>query len=231
VNDETLERASLYVLGLLEDRELADFENELQSDAELRALIDELDAAAAQLACTIPRQSPSPELKDEALAQTIRKDGIGFARAHSWIPWALAACLGLAGSYLIADRNHLRHRISRLESRDFFAEIRLSNLESRMPEAPEASGMVVWNEKRQRGLLRVSGLPPNSDDQDYELWLLDQRYPQPVNGGIFHLRVNEPLQIGFRPAQPVRGTVRFAVSLERKGGATKIEGPIVLGEK
>ena len=69
MNEETEERASLYVLGLLEDKELADFEKELQSNAALRALIDELDATAAELAHIVPRHSPPPELRERVLAQ------------------------------------------------------------------------------------------------------------------------------------------------------------------
>jgi anti-sigma-K factor RskA len=231
VNEETEERASLYVLGLLEDKELADFEKELQSNAALRALIDELDPTAAELAHIVPRHSPPPELRERVLAQAPSRSVIKFPRAQGWIPWALAACLALVAAYLIAEQNHLRHRISRLEARDLFAEIQLANLESKIREAPTARAVVVWNEKRQSGLLRVSQLPPNADDHDYELWLIDRRYPQPVNGGVFHVRGDEPLQIGFRPAQPVRGTAVFAVSLERKGGVMKVEGPVVLAGK
>jgi len=231
VNEEMEERASLYVLGLLEDKELADVEKELESNAALRALIDELDATAAELAHIVPRHSPPPELRERVLAQAPNRSVIKFPRAQGWIPWALAACLALVAAYLIAEQNHLRHRISRLEARDLFAEIQLANLESKIREAPTARAVVVWNEKRQFGLLRVSQLPPNADDHDYELWLIDRRYPQPVNGGVFHVRGDEPLQIGFRPAQPVRGAAVFAVSLERKGGVMKVEGPVVLAGK
>lgn len=228
MNEQTEEQASLYVLGLLEDKELADFEKELQSDAELRALIDELDATAAQLAHAAPYRSPSLELRGRVLAQAPGRSVIRFPRAQRWIPWALAACLALVVSYLISEQNRLQHRISRLEARDLFTEIHLANLESKMSEAPKAIATVIWNEKRQRGLLRVSQLPPNADDHDYELWLIDPRYPQPVNGGVFHLRSEQPRQLGFYPAEPVRGATGFAVTLERKGGVVKAEGPIVL---
>jgi len=228
VKEETEERASLFVLGLLEDKELADFEKELQSNATLRALIDELDSTAAQLAHTVPSHSTPPELRERVLAQAPNRRMTRFPRSQGWVPWALAACLALVAAYLIAEQNQLRHRVSRLEARNLFTEVQLANLESKIPDAPTARAVVVWNEKRQRGLLRVSQLPANADDHDYELWLIDRRYPQPVNGGVFHVRGDEPLQIGFRPAQPVRGAAVFAVSLERKGGVMKAEGPIVL---
>ena len=227
MNEETEERASLYVLGLLEGKVLADFEREMESSPQLRALIDELDAAAAQLAYSAPIHSPPDELRARVLAQAPNRNAIRF-KAGGWIPWTLAACLVLIASYLIAERNQLHHRISRLEARDLFAEIQVASLKSKTVEAPNASAVVVWNEKRQRGLLRISQLPPNTEDNDYELWLFDRRYPLPVNGGVFHLRNEEPQQIGFRPQKPVRGTANFAISRERKGGVMQAEGPIVL---
>jgi anti-sigma-K factor RskA len=225
------ERASLYVLGLLEDEELAAFEKDLQANPELRALIDELDATAAQLVHSVPHRLASPELRKRVLAQMPNRSVIPFPRAQRWIPWACAACLALIASYLVAEQNRLRHRISRLEARDFFAEIQLANLESKRPEAPKAFAIVVWNEKRQRGVLRVVQLPANADDRDYELWLFDRRYQQPVNGGVFHLRSDEPRQLNFRPAEPVREATGFAITLERKGGVLKAEGPVVLAGK
>ena len=231
MNEETQERASLYVLGLLEDREVAQFEKEIQSDPELRGLIDELDATAAQLAHSAPFHPPPAGLRARVLAQAPKGRVTQFPRAQTWIPWAIAAALALTASYLISERNHLRHRVNRLEARDLFAEIQVASLESKLASAPQASGVVVWNEKRQRGLLQVSQLPPNAENGDYELWLVDRRYPQPVNGGVFHLVKDEAGQIGFQPAQPVRDAKGFAISLERKGGVMKAEGPIVLATR
>ena len=97
-----------------------------------------------------------------------------------------------------------------------------------MANAPKARAVVVWNEKRQRGLLQLSELPPNDVGHDYELWLFDARYLQPVNGGAFHLRSDETRPIAFQPARPVRAAKGFSITLEGKGGVTKAEGPVVL---
>jgi anti-sigma-K factor RskA len=228
MKEQTEERASLYVFGLLEDKEVADFEMQMHSDSELRTMVDELDEAAAQFAHIAALHPLPPDLRSQVLARAPKRKATQIRPAQWWIPWAIAAALALTVCYLISEQNHLRHRITRLEARDLFTEIQVASLRSKMTDAPDANAVVIWNEKRQRGLLQISQLPPNDNDRDYELWLIDRRYPQPVKGGVFHLSNNKSLQIAFQPAEPVRDAQGFAVSLERKGGVSKAEGPIVL---
>jgi len=71
-------------------------------------------------------------------------------------------------------------------------------------------------------------LPRNAADRDYQLWLVDPRYKNPVDGGVFHVANDGMLSVAFHPNTPVREAQAFAISLERKGGVTKAEGPIVL---
>ena len=54
MNEELEEQASLYVFGLLESAEAAAFERRLESDDEMRALVDKLDEAAAAIAHNAP---------------------------------------------------------------------------------------------------------------------------------------------------------------------------------
>ena len=76
--------------------------------------------------------------------------------------------------------------------------------------------------------MKVTQLPRNANDHDYQLWLVDPRYKNPVDGGVFHVANDGSLSVRFHPNTPVREARAFAVSLERKGGVTKAEGPIVL---
>jgi len=76
--------------------------------------------------------------------------------------------------------------------------------------------------------LKVTKLPRNAADRDYQLWLVDPRYKDPVDGGVFHVANGGSLRVPFQPVSPVREAKGFAISLERKGGVTKAEGPIVL---
>ena len=229
MNQELEEQASLYVFGLLESAESAVFERRLESDADLRALVDELDEAAAAIAHNAPTRALPPELRARVLSQVGEANKVvAFPRRSTWIPWALAACLALTCAYLVAESSGLRKRITRLEERDILSRVQIASLSSKLENAPNANAVVVWDEKKQRGVLKVTQLPRNAEDHDYQLWLVDPRYKDPVDGGVFHVANDGALSVPFQPTSPVREAQAFAISLERKGGVTKAEGPIVL---
>lgn len=228
MNDELEEQSALYVFGLLDREGTAAFERHLESDPELRALVDQLDETAAQLALRAPSTSLPPELRARVLAQVGRGKVVAFPRHLQWIPWAAAACLALSCAYLIAERSQLRHRITRLEERDVLARVQIISLNSKSQGAPNANAVVVWDERKQRGILKAAQLPRNTEDRDYQIWLIDPRYENPVNGGVFHVANEGGFSLPFQPAQPVRDAAGFAISLERKGGVPKAQGPIVL---
>jgi anti-sigma-K factor RskA len=228
VNEQLEEQAALYVLGLLEGEEATVFELRLHSETELRGLVDQLDEAAAKVAYSVlPRDLP-PELRDRVLGRVRSGKTVSFPLRSNWIPWAIAACLAITCAYLVAERSGLQKRITRLEKRDILSQIQIASLSSKVENAPDANAVVVWDERRQRGVLKVTKLPRNATDRDYQLWLVDPKYKNPVDGGVFHVANDGSLQIPFQPASPVREAKGFAISLERKGGVTKAEGPIVL---
>jgi anti-sigma-K factor RskA len=228
VNEALEEQASLYVMGLLEGDEAVAFERQLESDAQLRAFVDGLDETAAALAHAAPPRPLPPELRGRVLGAVSRGKAIPFPVRSGWIPWSIAAALALTCSYLVAERSGLRHRITRLEERDVLAQIQIASLSSKLQNAPNANAVVVWDEKKQRGILKVTELPRNADDRDYQLWLIDSRYKHPVDGGAFHVANDGAMRVPFQPAAPVREAQGFAISLERKGGVPVAEGPMVL---
>jgi anti-sigma-K factor RskA len=228
MNEQLEEQATLYVLGLLEGNEAAAFERQLRSNAELRALVDRLDETAAALAHSAPPRTAPPELRAKVLGQISRGKTVAFPGRVNWLPWAIAAALALSCAYLLADRGRLKKRITNLEKRDILAQVQIATLTSKLENAPEAKAVVLWDEKRQHGVLRVMSVPRNAANRDYQLWMVDPRYKNPVSGGVFHVANDGPLSIPIQPITPVREAQGFAVSVERKGGVTKAEGPIVL---
>ena len=228
MKEELEEQASFYVLGLLEGDKAPAFERQLESDDELRAFVDQLDETAAQLAHHAPPRPLPPALRERVLGEIRSGKTVPFSRRTQWIPWTIAACLALICSYLIAERNQLRHRVVRLQQRDVLAQVQIASLSSKLASAPNANAVVVWDERKQRGVLKVAQLPRNAADHDYQIWLVDPRYKNPVDGGVFHVATDETIRVPFHPADPVREAQGFAISLERKGGVPKAEGPIVL---
>jgi anti-sigma-K factor RskA len=228
MNEQLQEQASLYVFGLLDGDEALAFERRLQSDAELRGFVDRLDETAAAIAHAAPPRTLPAELRPGLLEQIRGEKKLALPRLSTWIPWAIAAALALSCAYLLAERSGLRHRIRHLEERDLLAQIQVAALSSQSKSAPEANAIVVWDERRQCGMLQVTQVPPNTPDHDYQLWMTDPRYKDPVSAGVFHLVNQGPLRVRFQPAAPVREAKGFAISLERKGGVSKAEGPVVL---
>jgi anti-sigma-K factor RskA len=78
-------------------------------------------------------------------------------------------------------------------------------------------------------VLQVEKLPALATDKEYQLWVVDPQYPAPVDGGVFTVDARSgAARIAFKSKQPVKTINAFAVTLERKGGVPKAEGPFVL---
>ena len=231
MNEELEEQASLYALDLLEPEQIAPFEAQMARDPELRARVDDLRETAAQYAHAASLRRPPAHLESQILAAIKADAPAAVPRATSataWIPWALAATLAIACVVLLADRMQTKKELARLEQRNAFAQMQIATLASQLESAPNASAAVVWDGEMQEGVLKVSDVPANAADRDYQLWIVDPDYPQPVDAGTFHVATPGTTNVPFKPKAPIKSASAFAVSLERKGGVPKAEGPMVL---
>jgi anti-sigma-K factor RskA len=260
------ELATLHALGLLEGPERSAFESELASNPEIRALTDSLADSTAALALTVPQIAPPAGLKDRILA------GVGVPAGGpvvafpllKFAPWAVAAALALAATWLATQNLALRNENLALQTERELAEVaykmaqnqlsersllaenmindlgnrlrrsedlsrlKISALASLAGDTKEAQVIAVWDPGQQAGLLTMEKLPPIADTQDYQIWIVDPAYKDPVNGGVFHVAADGKITLAFKPDQPVAQAAAFAISLEKKGGVPKAEGPIVL---
>lgn len=117
----------------------------------------------------------------------------------------------------------------RLKTEGDLAQFKIATLASLAGNSPQALAVAVWNPSTQQGVLRVEKLPALASDKDYQLWVIDPAYAQPVDGGVFTVDpATGEARINFKPHQHVANATKFAVSLERKGGVPKAEGPILL---
>ena len=130
---------------------------------------------------------------------------------------------------LVAATGHVAKLQDRLQVEGDLAQFKIATLASMAGNSPQALAVAVWNPSTQKGLLRVEGLAALASDKDYQLWLIDPAYPAPVDGGVFTVDAKTGhAQVSFTANQRVNNAAKFAVSLERKGGVPKAEGPIVL---
>lgn len=126
---------------------------------------------------------------------------------------------------LIADlRAELRRpeRLSRLE---------IVSLSSLLGNTPDAKAVAVWDSEQQSGLITVEKLPAVAAEQDYQIWIVDPQYPSPVRGGVFKPDSTGHAVLNFKVDQPIKKADAFAISLEKKGGVPKPDGPMVLHSK
>jgi hypothetical protein len=136
---------------------------------------------------------------------------------------------------LEAERLISRGQIESLREAQSAAEVTgltVVSLISRLADAPAASAIAVWNPITQEGVLDARKLPTLSLDQDYQLWIFDGQNPNAVDGGVFQVDpANGGQHYAFKASLPMKGATGFEVSRERKGGATKAEGPLVLSSR
>lgn len=114
---------------------------------------------------------------------------------------------------------------------DDLANVLVATLTSKMSKAPKATAAVVWDPARQRGVFNSANIPPNRADRDYQLWIVDSRFTDPVDAGVFHVEKAGSARYVFTPKVRIESPAAFAVSVERRGGVPKAEGPIVLAGK
>ena len=118
---------------------------------------------------------------------------------------------------------------AKLKSEGDLAHFKIATLASMLNNSPAALAVAVWDPSREEGVLSVSKLPAVAPAKDYQLWVIDTEYPAPVSAGTFTVDpATGEAHVVFKADKPVRSIAKFAVSVERKGGAPKPEGPIVL---
>jgi hypothetical protein len=133
-------------------------------------------------------------------------------------------------SRLLADSGRqIADLDAKLKAEGDIAHFKIATLASMLGNSPAALAVAVWDPNREQGVLSVSKLPAVAAAKDYQLWVIDAAYPAPVSAGVFAVDpVTGEAHVVFRADKPVRSIAKFAVSVERKGGAPEPEGPIVL---
>lgn len=145
----------------------------------------------------------------------------------------LAEVAGRMAQAQLNERTLLAERIvadlqAQLKRSEDLGRLRVTALASLLGNSPEARAIAVWDPSRESGLLTVEKLPAISEEQDYQIWVIDPQYPIPVDGGVFKPDATGRATLTFKGDKPIQTVSAFAISLERKGGVPKAEGPLVL---
>ena len=233
IPDDLQDQAVLYALGALNPEETTGFEAVMTGNAELRAMVREMREASADLARSVPSQQPAPELRrrilrEIALEKQANSSEKPTTSSFNWLPWAIAALFLAFCGILALDRVRLQRELADARAADPLSHATLVMLTSPTGDHPEAKVAVAWQPDRQSGVITISNMPPAGRGHDYQLWAVDANHPDPIDAGIIHVEPNGTTRVRFKPNQAAAQIKAFAISLEREGGVSKREGPIVM---
>lgn len=237
-------------MRMLPPEEALEFARRLDGDEELRQLVSELEAAAAQLAHAAPVVRPPAELRSRILDRFQREQAMvkDSARSYSswasWSPWAIAACAVGVACALFLENQNLRTRLVAEKSarfarpevptqlvkargRDALADARIATLASKTTAFEKAAAVVVFDEKEQQGVLKLENFPAPASDRDYQLWVIEPGGAAPVSAGVVKVGAQGLAKVTFKPAHPLSGVDAFAISVEEAGGSPTPKGEIV----
>jgi anti-sigma-K factor RskA len=163
-----------------------------------------------------------------------------------WLPWALAAGLMIVCAVSLSQQKTLRQKVGeqatqlvdlnqmadslRNETQDLkrevttlqetnrLANLRIAMLGSLLTDSPKAVAVSLWDDKQQRGVFVVQNLKPLPADKDYQLWVIDPKYPTPVSAGVFQVDLQGNVRLQFKADKLIESASKFAVTQEPKGG-------------
>jgi anti-sigma-K factor RskA len=221
INEDKQQQAIDYVLGEMSASDASSFERELGQNSELQTFTREMVETLGRLGGFASMQPP-PAIPQNILRAESRK-----VVRFPFIPWAVAACLAIGCIVLATMWTQSRTEVAKLEQRDLLSRIRIAALQSQVDAYARTSAIVVWNPDQQRGLLKFERLPALPANQDYQMWVIDPKQPQPVSAGLVPKSPDQERRIAFSPSKPVSGNPKFAVSIEPAGGSTAPRGQII----
>ncbi|MGA3008247.1 MAG: anti-sigma factor [Opitutaceae bacterium] len=137
----------------------------------------------------------------------------------------------LAAERILSNRR-LADLQDTLKGSDDLSQVKTAHLVPCPGRPARARAIAVWDPNRQEGVLTVEHMPVPDSHQDYQLWLIDPKYPDPVSGGVITVDPQKgDGRLTFHPSRPVADAERFAISCEAKGGRPRLAGPIVMLSK
>ena len=166
------------------------------------------EAAASELAAL--QQERQTALTE---AETLRK-------AKSQLEDQLKSVSGQNGS--------LNKELAKLKQTNALATLEVASLKAQNKAWEESVAVIVWDNAKQEGVLKMKKMHPAAANKDFQLWVVDKDKPDPVNAGVVKVTDQELNVYTFKTAVPISSASKFALSIETKGGVEKREGPIVM---
>ncbi len=236
-----------YVLGTLGEPQSREFEDHLVECSECREKLVELEEVLHSLPHALPQSTPAPSVKEALLEEISKTHGSVEHKGSWWRAAAIAASIllilgaavllrfyqvsyqkDLTISSLQAEVERLRIanqdlniKVNELARPDlkFINLVGLTNYES-------VAGSVFVQTEEERATVFLHNLPALSEDQDFQLWVIEKdKAPHPSTvfqslGQVTELQLNLPAGVVALQA--------FALTIEPKGGSPQPTGSMVV---
>lgn len=223
-----------HALGALDDVEAKRVEEHLASCAACRKELTLYEEMAGKLAFAAPRSEPPASLKQrvaDAISETRATNRVDSGRWERWLvalrqlfarPVWQPALLFLIVVLGVANLA-LWQRVQQMQDAAPFRTVSLAGTEN----AKEATGVIIISEDGAHGALIVQELPELSEEQAYQLWLIDDG--ERTDGGVFSVSDDGYKSRYVSSPQPLSDYDAFGVTIEPAGGSQGPTGPQVLG--
>ena len=172
---------------------------------------------------------PPPDLASPHPGAKPASSDFGFA------PWAVAAGFAITAFAFWSERTELAKEVAALRAealalrtRQALAKVKVATLAAQNEAYAKGVAVVVWDAEKQQGIVKLANLPGLAAGQDYQLWIIDPKYPPPVSAGVVPVGADGFAHVAFTPEHLIRSPEKFAISIERAGGTTTPGGPIIL---
>lgn len=237
---EIVERIPAYALHALDEDEAQQVAEHLAVCAHCRDELAAYEAAAARLAGAAPPAEPPAYVKDQLMARVEpdarpapkARPAAQKARPTWWrrvqavlrasaLVWAPVSAALICGLLLV---NVLMWRQVSLSSAREVVTVELMGTDT----APDANGVIAFAPGQPEGVLVVSDLEPLSQDQQYQLWLID-REGNRDSGAVFSVDADGCANVDVSGYRALPGYVAFGVTVEPAGGSPGPTGQQVLG--
>lgn len=239
-HEQIRELIPAHSLGCLDPAEAAIIAEHLEKCPPCREEYDRNFELVGMLALAVPQKTPSPDLKERILSAA-RASPIAKAETNRPFPevpskpgnkrgnffqlalpaWGVLSLILVA--MLSIGNLRLAQRINALEqAQPGFQTIKLKGTDL----SPAAQGLLVISPDGQNGSLVVDQMPPLSENQDYQLWLIKDNLR--TNGGVFHSYSDGYGVLWIHTTEPLISYDEVGVTVEPLGGSLAPTGDRIL---
>jgi anti-sigma-K factor RskA len=229
-HQEMIENIPAYALGALDAGEAAILADHIANCAECQAELLQYHETADQLGLAAPDQVPSMRVKQELFSQIqteIQAEPAFDRKSAGWRGWfSRRPTLGLVSVglvLLLALGNLLLWNQVRGQTPAPFRILNLSATEV----MPDAVGVLILSADGQYGTLVTNDLAPLSEEQQYQLLLIEDGAR--TSGGVFSVSDSGYAALRVYSKQPLDAYDGFGITIEPYGGSPGPTGDKVLG--